>query len=84
MSKRKVTLAMEESVVYDLKQAVDAGLAKSQSRLVQDAVVNYLDEARRRALRDAYAAAAADPLFVADVDDLQNAFADSDDEDSAP
>jgi Arc/MetJ-type ribon-helix-helix transcriptional regulator len=72
--RRKITLVMEESVVYGIRDAVEAGLAKSQSGLVHDAVLEYLDAARRRALAESYDAAASDPEFLKDVERVRKDF----------
>ena len=51
-----------------MKDAVDHGAAKSQNAFVERALIRELREARRRLLYDAYAAAASDPAFLAEMD----------------
>lgn len=48
---------------------------ESQSGLVQEAVVEYLGNREREALREAYARAAADPAYAADVEHAMRDFA---------
>jgi Arc/MetJ-type ribon-helix-helix transcriptional regulator len=78
--RRKVTLVLDEAVVYGIREGVEAGLATSQSRLVQDAVVEYLDAANRKALGEAYADAARDPKFLADIERVRGDFERADEE----
>lgn len=78
--RKKVTLVMEEGLVYGIREAVEAGIADSQSGLVQEAVRQYLEVLRRRALGKAYADAARDPAFLADVDQVRKDFERADEE----
>lgn len=76
----KVTYVVDRDVAEGIKRAVDAGLAGSQSGLVQDAVAAYLANARKAELRDAYARAAGDPEFIADVESVMEDFTALDDQ----
>jgi hypothetical protein len=57
-----------------IRQAVADGLAESQNALVEQALVRYLAERRREKLYSAYAEAARDPIFMADMHDVSGAF----------
>lgn len=75
-----MTFVIEESIAYGIQAAVDAGLAKSQSSLVRDAVAEHLDTLRRRALEEGYAAAAQDPMFLHDMERVTRDFEPADEE----
>lgn len=73
-AKRKVTLVLEADVADGIKQAVESGRARSQSGLVQEAVVEYLAHQQREAMRAAYAEASRDPSFLRDVEQVRRDF----------
>lgn len=72
--KRKVTLVLDGELADRIREAVDSGRADSQSGLVQEAVGEYLARQDREALRAAYAEAARDPAFVADIEQVMKDF----------
>jgi Arc/MetJ-type ribon-helix-helix transcriptional regulator len=78
--KRKVTFVLEGELADRIREAVDAGRAESQSGLVQEAVGEYLAQQDREALRAAYAEAARDPAFLADIEQVMRDFAPLDEE----
>ncbi len=71
---KKVTLRLHSRVAEAVRAAVDAGEAPSTDVFVEEAVVAALRERRRRRLFAAYAEAAQDPTFVADMEDTAWAF----------
>lgn len=70
----KATYQISTSVTEGIRVAVQAGVAPSASVLVEEAVRARLRELRQSKLYDAYAAAARDPAFRADLDDTVAAF----------
>jgi PAS domain-containing protein len=66
--RKKPGYQLPEALVRAVKDAVDQGAAESQNAFVERALIRELREARRRLLYDAYAAAASDPAFLADMD----------------
>lgn len=72
--KRKVTLVMDEGLFYDVQQAVQSGLARSQSGLVSQALTEYLAAAHSAAIARSYEDASRDPAFLADLDQVQSDF----------
>ena len=62
------------SVAQAVRYAVEAGAAASQNDFVERAVVKELRELRRSRVYGAYADAAADPLFLRDMEDVTAAF----------
>ena len=81
--KRKVTLSLDGSVLRRMQDAVEEGVARSQSSLVSEAVTEYLARRKQEWLRDEYAAAARDPRFIADNDDVEHVWAVADAESAA-
>lgn len=75
-----MTLSLDEQVAEELHDAVEQGLARSQSSLVEDAVAQYLVRARREALRTAYGDAAEDPAFLSDLEAVRRDFQQTDEE----
>lgn len=65
---------MRSSVADAVRQAVDEGAAESQNAFVERALVRELRELRRRRVYNAYAAAAGDPSFTAEVEDVTREF----------
>jgi len=70
----KATYQLSASVANAVRTAVQAGAAPSASVLVEEAVVAKLREIRRSAVYAAYAAAAGDPKFLADIASDTDAF----------
>jgi Arc/MetJ-type ribon-helix-helix transcriptional regulator len=66
--RKKPGYQLPEALVRAVKDAVEQGAAESQNAFVERALKRELRETRRRRLYDAYAAAASDPAFLADMD----------------
>jgi hypothetical protein len=64
---RKTGYQLRQSVIDAVKAAVEQGAAESQNAFVERAVVRELRELRRQRVYAAYAEAAADPEFLADM-----------------
>ncbi|MBU6364856.1 MAG: hypothetical protein KJT01_01465 [Gemmatimonadetes bacterium] len=71
---KKVTIRLHTRVADAVRSAVDAGDAPSADAFIEDAIVAALREQRRARLYAAYAQAAQDPDFVADMTDTTRAF----------
>lgn len=71
---RKAGWQVRESVAAAVKEAVAGGAAESQNAFVERALLRELKELRRQRVYDAYAAAAADPLFMEDMRSTTAAF----------
>jgi hypothetical protein len=71
---RKTGWQVRQSVAEAVKNAVEHGAAESQNAFVERALVRELRELRRQRVYTAYADAAADPHFVADMDSVSAAF----------
>lgn len=71
---RKPGWQVRSSVADAVRRAVDEGAAESQNAFVERALVRELRELRRRRVYDAYAAAAEDPAFTAEMDEVTREF----------
>jgi Arc/MetJ-type ribon-helix-helix transcriptional regulator len=71
---KKVTLRLHARVAGAVRALVAAGEAPSADAFVEQAVVAALRERRRERLYAAYAEAATDPAFTADMDATARAF----------
>ena len=65
---------MRSSVADAVRQAVDEGAAESQNAFVERALVRELRDLRRRRVYDAYAVAAEDPSFTAEMEEVTREF----------
>jgi hypothetical protein len=71
---RKAGWQVRTSVAEAVKEAVDCGAAESQNAFVERALVQALKDMRRRRIYEAYAEAAADPVFIADMRSMTEDF----------
>ena len=72
--KKKVTYQLDAEVLQAVRQAFDAGNARTMSEFVQNALECHLAELRRAAIRKNIHDACADPLFREDVREVQAAY----------
>jgi hypothetical protein len=71
---RKTGWQVRGSVADAVKQAVEGGAADSQNAFVERALVRELKKLRRQRVHDAYAEAATDPVFMAEMNAVTDAF----------
>jgi Arc/MetJ-type ribon-helix-helix transcriptional regulator len=71
---KKVTLRLHERVATAIRALVDAGTAGSADAFVEEAVIARFRELRKERVYAAYAAAAADDAFMADMAATNRAF----------
>ena len=71
---RKTGWQVRSSVADAVRRAVEGGAAPSQNAFVERALARELREVRRLRVYDAYAAAAADPVFLRDMERVTEAF----------
>lgn len=71
---RKPGWQVRSSVADAVRQAVDEGAAESQNAFVERALVRELRELRRRRVYEAYAAAAEDPSFTTEMEEVTREF----------
>jgi len=70
----KVTYQLKEETVRRVKSAVRAGRAATMSEFVEQALAEKLERLRRESIRERIEAAGADPLYVADVQEMTEAY----------
>jgi hypothetical protein len=71
---RKTGWQVRQSVAEAVKAAVERGAAESQNAFVESALIRELKELRRQRVYQAYAQAAADPVFLEDMRSTTSAF----------
>ena len=72
---KKVTLSLDAQLVEQVKQLVQQGEAKSQSEFFEGALRTKLKEIKREQRRQALIEASRDPLFLADIEEIEREFA---------
>ena len=75
---RKVTYSLPDDLLSEMETAVREGAAPSYSAFVAQAVREQLHRQHEQRLKDAFAAAAEDPLFLEDVEETMRAFGEAD------
>lgn len=72
---RKVTYSLPNELLQAMEGVVREGAAPSYSAFVAEAVKERLERLTEQRLREAFTAAARDPLFLEDVEATTQAFA---------
>ncbi len=75
---KKATFSLPEVVLHSLSKAVAQGAAPSKNALVERALVREFKELRRQARQALWEEAAKDPLFLKDIEEVEEAFRDAD------
>jgi hypothetical protein len=73
-TRRTVTYQLRAGVADSVRAAVDAGVAPDANTFVEDAIVERLKELRRERLYAAYAEAANDPEYTAEMAEITAEF----------
>lgn len=71
---RKMSLRLPESIASAIRQLVETGEAASADAFIQDALVAHFRARRQNRVYSGYAAAAADPAFIAEMEETDRAF----------
>ena len=71
----KVTFVLPAQLVQGVRAAVDAGAFESQNALARTAIERELKRVRDEEISRAYAEAAADPLYMADLEECMRDWA---------
>lgn len=74
----KFTFVFPPKLAQDLREAVENGAAPSQNALVREVLRREMKRLREAEIERAYTAAAADPLYVQDLEDCMRDFAELD------
>lgn len=75
---KKVTVSLDAGLVEEVQRLVNEGRAPSQSAFFEEALRRKLREIRREERRKALLAASKDPLFLADIEEIEREFASAD------
>ena len=70
----KATFVLDDLVIRDAREYVMENHVKSLSAFVERAIRNELEKLRQENIRAAVSRAGSDPLFLADIMDVQQAF----------
>ena len=71
---RKVTYSLPDDLLSEMETAVREGAAPSYSAFVAQAIQDQLHTQKEQRIKEAFAAAAGDPLFLEDVEETMRAF----------
>lgn len=72
--RKKVTLTLPADLMTEVQALVAEGRAAPQSAFVADATAQAMRQVRAARLREAFRCAAADPLFLRDAEETEQAF----------
>lgn len=72
---RKVTLAMDEQLVEEVRRLVSEGEARPRNAFFEEAPRQEIDQIKRERLRQALKQASQAPLFLADIEQVERDFA---------
>ena len=73
-TQRKVTVSLSRELVGEVERLVDAGEAPSKSAFYEAALRQRVHEIRRRQRRLEMEQASRDPLFLADIEEVERDF----------
>ncbi len=76
--RKKVTLTLPADLVADVRSLVLEGRAVSQSAFVTEALAQRVRQVQAVKLKEEFRCAAADPLFLRDVEETEQAFLSAD------
>lgn len=74
----KATFVLDDLVLQQAKECVKENRLKSLSAFVEKAIRDELEKMRKDAINSSIAKAAKDPLFMADIMEIQQDFAHAD------
>ena len=74
----KFTFVLPPELARDLREAVEKGAAPSQNALVREVLRREMKRLREEEIERAYAVAAADPLYMRDLEECMRDFAELD------
>jgi hypothetical protein len=73
-TKKKATFVLDASLLAAAQGAVQGGAMKSMNALMEQALTEFLAKLRAHEIQQALVAASADPLFLADIDEVLRDF----------
>lgn len=75
---RKTTFAIDETVLEDAKEIVQKADYRSLNAFVETAIIEMIKRHRKEEIKRQLSAASHDPLFLADIAEVQRDFQDAD------
>ncbi len=72
--KRKSTFFLSEDILSEIKELIAVKGVRSQNALVEEALREYISRAKREIRHQQYLEASKDPLFLADIEEIEKAF----------
>ena len=77
---RKATFLLDEDVVDEARQMVEAGHFRSLNAFVEYAIKEKLDRIKEEQIKQEIIEASRDPLFLSDIEEIERAFEHADHE----
>ena len=74
----KTTFVIKDEIIMQVKEAVKEGYCKSMTSFVEDALKSKLDNLKKEKIRKEILKASKDPLFLADIAEIEEDFKHSD------
>ena len=72
--KKKTTFILDEGIIGQAKEIVEKGTFKSMNAFVETAIKDELESIRKECIKAAIKDAAKDPLFLADIREVEKDF----------
>ena len=70
----KTTFVIKDEIIVQVKEAVKEGYCKSMTSFIEDALKSKLDNLKKEKVRKEILEASKDPLFLADIAEIEEDF----------
>jgi Arc/MetJ-type ribon-helix-helix transcriptional regulator len=71
---KKTTFVIKDDTVMQVKEVVKEGYFKSMTDFVESAIKNKLEEIKKEKIKEEIMKASKDPLFLADIKEIEEDF----------
>ena len=71
---QKTTFVIKDEIIMQVKEAVKTGYSKSMSSFVENALKKEIEELKKEKIRKEIIEASKDPLFLADIMEIEEDF----------
>ena len=71
---QKTTFVIKDEIIMQVKEAVKEGYYKSMTDFVENAIKNKLEDIKKEKIREEILKASNDPLFLADIKEIEEDF----------
>ena len=72
--KKKMTFILDEGIIEQAKEIVEKGTVKSMNAFVETAIKDEIERIKKERIKAAIKDAAKDPLFLADIREIEKDF----------